>query len=111
MMTQLECVVRSEEQVGDSARKLFRGIDVPNRVCFSPDDKTMYFADTPKRMIWAFDFDLDEGRISNQLMFADLTANRGTPGRVDRVIMTPVTKITCPGFVGPNRDVLYAATA
>jgi sugar lactone lactonase YvrE len=121
-----------------SARKLFDGIDVPNGVCFSPDDKIMYFADTPKRMIWAFDFDLDAGAISNRRVFADLTANPGRPdgstvdaegfvwncefagrrivryapdGSVDRIVEMPVTNVTCAGFAGPNRDVLYATTA
>jgi len=63
-----------------SVAKWFDGINIPNGVCFSPDDRTMYFADTPKKMIWAFDFDIDEGRISNRRVFADLA---DAPGRPD----------------------------
>jgi hypothetical protein len=40
MTTQIECVVRSDHQVGDWARKLFGGLDLPKGVCVSPDDKT-----------------------------------------------------------------------
>lgn len=121
-----------------SAKRFFDGINIPNGVCFSPDDKTMYFADTPKRMMWAFDFDIDDGVISNRRVFADLTANPGRPdgstvdaegfiwncefagkrivryapdGTVDRVVEMPVTNITCAGFAGPGHDVLYVTTA
>ncbi|RDE09674.1 SMP-30/gluconolactonase/LRE family protein [Pelagibacterium lacus] len=118
--------------------KWFDGINIPNGVCFSPDDKVMYFADTPKKMIWAFDFDIEEGRISNRRVFADLKDAPGRPdgstvdaegfvwnaefagrrivrytpdGRVDRVIDMPVTNITCLGFGGDNLDQLYITTA
>ena len=121
-----------------SFKKMFDGINLPNGVCFSPDDKTFYFADTPKRMIWAFDFDLDAGAISNRRVFADLTANPGRPdgstvdaegfvwngefaggrivryapdGRVDRIIEMPVTNNTCVGFGGDSYDLLYVTTA
>lgn len=121
-----------------SIAKWFDGINIPNGVCFSPDDKTMYFADTPKKMIWAFDFDIDEGRISNRRIFADLKDAPGRPdgstvdaegfvwnaefaghrivryapdGLVDRVIDMPVTNITCVGFGGDNLDQLYITTA
>jgi len=116
----------------------FDGINIPNGVCFSPDDKTMYFADTPKKMIWAFDFDIDDGRISNRRVFADLSEAPGRPdgstvdaegylwnaefagrrivryapdGSVDRVVEMPVTNITCVGFGGDNLDQLYITTA
>lgn len=121
-----------------SVQKFFDGINIPNGVAFSPDDTTMYFADTPKRMIWAFDFDIEEGVISNRRIFADLTANPGRPdgsvcdaegflwnaefagkrivryapdGTVDRVVDMPVTNNTCVGFGGPARDLLYVTTA
>ena len=41
-----------------SVLRLFDGITVPNSTAFSPDDRTLYFADTPRHVIWAFDFDL-----------------------------------------------------
>ena len=41
-----------------SVLRLFDGITVPNSTAFSPDDRTLYFADTPRHLIWAFDFDI-----------------------------------------------------
>ena len=114
--------------------KFFDGINIPNGVCFSLDDKVMYFADTPKRMIWAFDFDIDAGEIYNRRVFSDLTNNPGRPdgstvdaegflwnaefaggrivryapdGRVDRIVEMPVTNNTCVGFGGSNYDLLF----
>lgn len=116
----------------------FNDIIIPNAVAFSLDDKTLYFGDTTKQMIWAFDFDLDAGRISNRRVFQDLTGNPGRPdgatvdaegflwnaefagkrivryapdGRVDRVIPTPASNPTCCGFGGPKLDTLYVTTS
>jgi sugar lactone lactonase YvrE len=38
--------------------RLFGDLLVPNSTAFSPDDGTLYFADTPRHQILAFDFDL-----------------------------------------------------
>ena len=56
-----------------SALRLFDGITVPNSTAFSPDDRTLYFADTPRHVIWAFDFNLHAGMIGERRVFADLT--------------------------------------
>jgi sugar lactone lactonase YvrE len=117
---------------------LFDGISVPNSTAFSPDDSTMYFADTPLHTIWAFDFDIDAGMISNRRVFADLGYRNGLPdgscvdadgylwnceyaghrvvryapnGRVDRSIELPVTNPTCCCFGGDNLDTLYITSA
>ena len=47
-----------------SVQRLFGGISVPNSTTFSPDDRTFYFADSFKRAIWAYDFDIDADRKS-----------------------------------------------
>ncbi len=57
----------------------FDSITVPNSTCFSPDDRTLYFADSPRHAIWAFDFDIDAGMIGNRRVFADLTGRKGLP--------------------------------
>ncbi|MFZ2737643.1 MAG: SMP-30/gluconolactonase/LRE family protein [Burkholderiaceae bacterium] len=107
---------------------------LPNALCWSPDDKTLYFADTHKQLIWAFDYDLDDGAISNRRVFKDWTHQLGRPdgatvdaegyiwncmvasgqlvrlspdGRVDRTIQLPVTNPTCPAFGGERLDRLY----
>ena len=89
-------------------------------------------------LIWAFDFDIDAGAISNRRVLADLTARQGLPdgscvdaegflwnaeygghrltryapdGRADRAIELPVTNPTCCCFGGENLDTLYVTSA
>jgi sugar lactone lactonase YvrE len=63
-----------------AAEPMFGDFILPNSVAISPDDRTMYFADTLSFTIWAFDFDLDAGTLSNRRVFSD---TRGHPGRPD----------------------------
>jgi len=110
---------------------------LPNSIAWSPDDRTMYFADTHRQVIWAFDYDLDDGVISNRRVFKDWTHQAGRPdgstvdvdgclwnamvatgqlvrltpeGRVDRIIQMPVTNPTCPAFGGSGLDTLYVTS-
>jgi sugar lactone lactonase YvrE len=121
-----------------SVHKLFDGITVPNSTAFSPDDRTFYFADTPKHTIWAFDFDLEAGTIANRRVFADLSARNGLPdgscvdaegflwnaefagsrltryapdGRIERTVKLPVTSPTCCCFGGERLDTLYVVSS
>jgi L-arabinonolactonase len=55
-----------------SIHKLMDDIAVSNGPCFSPDGATFYFADSPRRVIHAFDYDQDTGGIANRRTFADL---------------------------------------
>lgn len=113
-------------------------LTVPNSTAFSPDDCTLYFADTPRHVIWAFDFDIDRGEISDRRAFVDLSGRKAYPdgscidadgflwnaeyaggrlvryspdGRVDRVIEVPVENPTCCCFGGDNLDTLYITSA
>lgn len=113
---------------------LREGIRVPNSLCWSPDGRTMYFADSPRHKIWAFDY--DDGGISNERVFASphpgfpdgscVDADgcvwnaeygagrvvRYTPaGKVDRVIDVPAKNPTCCCFGGAKLDTLYITTA
>lgn len=120
-------------------QKVFDGVDIPNSTVFSPDDRLMYFADTPAMKIWVFDFDLEAGRLSNRRVFVDCaTEQRGAPdgsaidsegclwnakyggscivrytpqGKVDRVIELPVTQPTCCTFGDSDLGTLYITTA
>ena len=49
---------------------MVRDIYVSNTVCWSPDDRTMYFGDTMAGWIYAFDFDLAAGTLSRRREFA-----------------------------------------
>ena len=55
------------------------GIMISNGLAWSPDQRTMYHADTVKREITAWDFDGESGDISNRQVFAQLAAERDRP--------------------------------
>lgn len=47
---------------------------VANALAFSPDGKTIYWADTPQHTIWAWDFDCASGEMTNQRVFKQFAA-------------------------------------
>ncbi|MDH3753992.1 MAG: SMP-30/gluconolactonase/LRE family protein [Acidimicrobiia bacterium] len=118
----------------DTSQVVQTGVGVSNGLAFSPDGSVMYFADTWRDLVWAYDYDQAEGRRSNErifLDFADLPGRpdgacvdatgcywiacvygwallRATPdGRVDRIIELPVEKPTMPAFGGAGLDTLF----
>jgi sugar lactone lactonase YvrE len=123
----------------DGRCKRMRGdIIIPNSVAWSPDDGTMYFADTPRQRIWAFDFDIAAGEIANERVLAETPGPSGGPdgscvdaegclwnaeygrwrivrytprGEVDRVVPMPAANPTCCCFGGPRLDTLYVTSA
>jgi sugar lactone lactonase YvrE len=118
--------------------KIDSNIIVSNGPCFSPDDKTFYFADSWSGEIWAYDYDIDTGSVSNRRTFTKIDTSRGgaadgstvdaegclwnaqvydskivryTPdGKVERVIEMPVKKVTSVMFGGPKLDILYVTS-
>jgi len=113
------------------------GVGVSNSLAFSPAGETMYWADTAKELVWAYDYDVDTGTRSNErtfLDFADLPGKpdgacvddagclwvacvtgwallRATPdGRIDRTIELPMEKPTMPAFGGRELDTLYVTS-
>ncbi len=113
------------------------GICIPNSLAFSPDGRTMYFADSLRYTLFAYDYDPATGQMGEQRVFATTTAPcipdgstidaegcvwnaqfdggrivRYTPeGVIDRVIELPVERPTCCAFGGRNLDTLYVTTA
>lgn len=67
---------------GRRCTRLREAIAVPNSLAWSPDGRTMYFADTEARVIEAIDFDPDEGLLGASRPFVDLRADGGA-GRPD----------------------------
>lgn len=121
-----------------SWHRMDEGFTISNGLAFSPDDRTMYFSDTPSRNVYAYDYDLSAGSISNRRIFIrarDSSAlvdgaavdteggywcahifggavARYTPdGRLDRRIELPTRDITCVAWGGDDLDVLYATSA
>jgi sugar lactone lactonase YvrE len=121
-----------------SVTRMMARIAIPNSIAFSPDDRTFYFADSRRRLIWAFEFDLADGAIGGRRVFVELDDEIGGPdgscidadgclwnaqyrlarvlrytpdGRVDRVIPLPTSNPTCVCFGGDKLDTLYINTA
>jgi hypothetical protein len=118
--------------------RLFGDIIVPNSLAFSPDGTTLYFADTYRERITAFDYDVATGTPSNPRLFASTTGHQGRPdgscvdaegylwnceyggwrvvryapdGRIDGAIPIPAANPTCCCFGGPDLGTLYITTA
>lgn len=49
------------------------GVTVSNGLAWSPDARTLYWADTPAHVVYACDFDADAGTLSNRRDFARFT--------------------------------------
>lgn len=111
---------------------------VPNSLSWSPDNQTMYFADTYRQSIWTFDYDIDSGTIANRTLFSDISGQKGRPdgsavdadgclwnceyaggrvvrytpsGAIDRVIEMPVDNPTCCAFGGSDLRTLFVTSA
>ena len=120
-----------------SATVMERDIGVSNGPCWSPDNRIFYFTDSRNQVIWAYDFDLAAGTISNRRVFND-SKNHGYPdgatvdaegflwsarwegacvlridpkGRIDRVVPMPARRVTNVCFGGAALDTLYVTTS
>jgi len=118
--------------------KKIAGIAVSNSLCWSPDAKTMYHADSFTWKIQAWDFDAATGEIANPRVFVDIPRDRGfsdgatidaegclwaahwgqgevkrydPTGALMRIVQLPVTNLTCPCFGGPDLTTLYVTSA
>ena len=60
--------------VGGKITRLDDGLILGNGPCFSPDDRTLYHADSMRRTIYAYDYDLVTGSASNRRIFFDSSA-------------------------------------
>lgn len=112
-------------------------IAISNSLCFSPDGRYAYFADSPARAIQRYDIDAQSGAISNRRLFAATSEGAypdgaqvdgegcvwsahwgagqivryATDGAVVGTIALPVTQPTCVAFGGKNMDLLFVTTA
>ncbi|GHO88806.1 SMP-30/gluconolactonase/LRE family protein [Dictyobacter formicarum] len=121
-----------------SVHEMISDIGVSNGIGWSPDNRTMYFTDSPTYTIVAYDFDAETGNISNRRIFVETPAEEGDPdglsvdsegyvwsaywngskvvrydpqGQVDQVIQMPVPRPTAPAFGGQYLDELYITSA
>ncbi len=59
--------------------KLEEGLLTSNGAAFSPDSKTFYLSDTPKHVIYRYDYDVANGQISNREVFHQFPHGEGRP--------------------------------
>jgi len=127
----------------DAARGLsapvLGGLCTQNGLAWSPDGRTMYLSDSypTERLVWAFDYDVDDGVPTGRRLFANLHDHAGRPdgaavdadgcywtcandaglllrfapdGRLDRALEVPVSKPSMCAFGGPRLDMLFVAS-
>lgn len=122
-----------------TVRQVLDGVIVSNGLGWSPDGKTMYYIDSMTRKVFAFDFELETGRISSRRTAVTIPEGGGFPDgmavdeegmlwvaqwdgwQVSRwnpatgvqigAIRVPAARVTSCAFGGPNNDELYITTA
>jgi L-arabinonolactonase len=121
----------------NGARLMADGLVTGNGIAWSPDDRTMYLADSFAKQVWQYDFDLEAGEIFNKRLFVS-TETLGVPdgatvdedgcywtalfragtvaqfdpdGKLMRKIALPVTYPTMCIFAGEALDTLYVTSA
>jgi sugar lactone lactonase YvrE len=119
-------------------RRLFDDITVPNAICFAPDGRAGYFADTMQRRIWRQGLDTQgwpegapevfvdmktealspdgavvdaDGVLWNAQWGAGRVAAYGPDGRFLHAIAFDAEKTTCPAFGGPDLGTLFCTSA
>lgn len=58
---------------------VYEGTGMSNGLGFSPDNQTLYYADSYDRVIWAFDVNAQSGELSNKRVFVTLRREEGMP--------------------------------
>jgi len=121
-----------------SIRRVLTDIGCSNGMAFTPDCKRMYYTDSFAHTIYLFDYDVEDGSLNNQRVFAHFEESDGMPdgatldadgrlwsafwdggcirrldanGRVDKTISLPVPNVTSLTFGGEDSADLYITTA
>lgn len=129
----LYCLDRDGE-----ARRMLGDVTISNGIAWSPDDRCMYYVDTPTGGIDVFDYDALSGRLSARRRLATIEDGAGQPdglvvdadgcvwvalwdgwavrrygpdGALLGVVDVPVARVTKPAFGGVGLDDLYVTTA
>ncbi len=116
---------------------LLEDITISNGLAWTEDGRTLYYIDTPRQQIDAFDFDLETGAISNRRPIASFTGvapdgmaidsegclwvacwggyrveriDPGT-GRALETVRVPARQVSSVAFGGPGLDEMYITTA
>jgi sugar lactone lactonase YvrE len=119
-------------------KALVRKVTISNGLALSPDQKTLYYIDSPTRAVSAFDYSAETGDIENRRVALDFRSEPGIPdgmtidadgclwiahwggwkvscwdpqtGQKIHEIVLPCQNVTCCTFGGQDLDVLYITT-
>ncbi|SHM80041.1 SMP-30/gluconolactonase/LRE family protein [Phytopseudomonas punonensis] len=120
-------------------RRLFGDLSITNAICFSPDRRFAYFADTARQQIWRQPLDElhgwpsgepqrfidgrvaglnpdgavidNQGRLWNAQWGASRVACYDSEGQFLQAVAFPASQISCPAFGGPDLSILFATSA
>jgi sugar lactone lactonase YvrE len=119
-------------------RRLWAGLTIPNAICFAPDGRRAFFADTPTRRILSVALDAEGWPAAEPETFADLSAEGLNPdgavtdadgalwvalwgagavaafapdGSRLRTVAFPAPHVSCPAFGGPDLTTLFCTSA
>ncbi|MBI1878956.1 MAG: SMP-30/gluconolactonase/LRE family protein [Chloroflexi bacterium] len=123
---------------GGSIQVVDEGIELSNGLGLSPDNRTLYYADSSARRIYAYEVNPASGDLSHKRVFVQVPQNEGMPdgltvdaedfvwcaqwygsqvvrydpeGKVERRIQLPVAQVTSVAFGGPALTDLYVTSA
>ena len=121
-----------------NVRILDEGFHLANGLGFSPDSRTLYFADSIKRAIYAYSYDSLQGQVGGRRIFVQLDSSSGLPdgltvdaqgyvwsaewyggcirrydpdGKVERSIPLPAKQISSLAFGGPDLTDIFITSA
>ncbi|MEY2948959.1 MAG: hypothetical protein RLZZ248_160 [Bacteroidota bacterium] len=118
---------------------MIKGVSISNGLAWSLDSKIMYYIDTPTRQVVGYDFDMEQGQISNKRVIITLDKDSGYPdgmtidaegmlwiahwdgwrisrwnpssGNLLMEIKMPAAQITSLTFGGENLETLFVTSA
>lgn len=119
--------------------KFFSEVGISNGLIWNADETRMYYVDSTTQSIFSFDFDAEQGKISNRKVIVQIDASEGVPDgmtideegklwvahfggwKVSRFdpdtgerlmeILLPCEQVSCCCFGGAELDELYITTA
>ena len=123
--------------INSECRIMKEGIGISNGLGWSPDNSQFYYTDSSRRSIWAYDYNINTGGITNERIFVE-TANNDIPdgltidsdgyvwsakwdgwkivryspqGNIDKRFSLPVQRPTSCTFGGSKLELLFVTTA
>jgi sugar lactone lactonase YvrE len=120
------------------AHVLDDGFVLANGLGFSPDGKTLYFADSATRLIYAYDYDIAAGSVGNRRVFVHVPREEGLPdglsvdaqgfiwsaqwyassvvrydpdGKIERRVKLPAKQVSSLTFGGPQLTDIFVTSA